>query len=148
MKDDNFYPSDFDDDLNELVGVDEFLQGVHKRSNTHIVSSTFQETYFLSSNEESDMNEDEIVEDILEPWENLLVEGVEHMEIEPLKPHEFFSSSFEDIPIETFPKYVHFTLQSITLIIYCIRREYFPSFHQIHETKHFFVPSQAFMGIP
>ena len=77
MEDDNFYPSDFEDDLNELVGVEEFLQGVHERSNTDIESSTFQETYFLSSNGESDMDEEEGVEEILEPWEDLLVEGVE-----------------------------------------------------------------------
>ena len=66
-KDDNFYPSDFDDDLNELVGVEEFLQGVHEKSNTSARSSTFQETYFLSSNGESDMDEEEDLEEILEP---------------------------------------------------------------------------------
>ena len=30
-KDDNFYLFDFDDDLNELVGVQEFFQGVHEK---------------------------------------------------------------------------------------------------------------------
>ena len=44
MKDDNFYPFDFEDDLNELAGVEEIFQGVHERSNTNIESSTLQET--------------------------------------------------------------------------------------------------------
>ena len=109
-KDDNFYPSYFDDDLNELVGVEESFQGVHERSNINIRSSTFQETYFLSSNGKSDMDEEEDLEEILEPWEDLLVEGIEHMNIGTPTSHEFILSSFEDIPIETFPKYVHFTL--------------------------------------
>jgi hypothetical protein len=146
-KDDNFYLSDFDDDLNELVGVEEFFQGVHERSNTNIQSSTFQEIYFLSSNAESDMDEEEEIEEILEPWEDLLVEGVEHINIGTPTPHEFTSSSFEDISIETFPKYVHFILQSEALMIDCIRGGYFPSFHQIHEANIFFVPSQTFMGV-
>ena len=42
-KDDNFYPSDFDDDFNEL---EEFFQGVHERNNTNIGILTFQETWW------------------------------------------------------------------------------------------------------
>jgi len=37
MEDDNLYPSDFEDDLNELVRVEEFLQGMYE----NIKSSTF-----------------------------------------------------------------------------------------------------------
>ena len=101
-KNDNFYPSAFDDDLNELVGVEEFLQGVHKRSNTNIGSSTFQETYFLSSNGKSYMDDEEEIEEILEPWEDLLVEGVENINIETPTPYEFISSFFEDILLRHF----------------------------------------------
>ena len=110
MKDDNFYPSDFDDDLNELVGMEEFFQGVHEKSNTNIGSSTFQETYFLLSNGKSDMKWGKDLEEILEPWEDLSVKVIEHMNIGTPTPHEFTSSFFEDISIETIPKYVHFTL--------------------------------------
>lgn len=48
LEDDNFYPSDFEDNLSEMVGVEEFLQGVH------IENLGFQETHFLSSNGESE----------------------------------------------------------------------------------------------
>jgi len=68
------------------------------------------------------------------------VEGVEYINIETPTPHEFFLLFFEDIPIETFPKYVHFTFQSIILMIDCIRGEYFPSYHQIYETNPLFSP--------
>ncbi len=74
------------------------------------------------------------------------MEGVEDIKIGTPTPHEFSSSSFEDIPIETFPKYVHFTLQSITLMIDCIRGGYFPSFHQIYETNPFFCPLSNLHG--
>ena len=67
MKDDNFYPFDLNDDLNKLVGVEEFLRGVHERSNTNIGSSTFHKTYFVSSNGESNIDEEEGIEEILEP---------------------------------------------------------------------------------
>jgi hypothetical protein len=130
MEDDNFYPSDFEDDLSEMVGVEEFLQGVH------IGNLGFQETHFLSSNGESDSDEEDVGEEILEPWEEVLEEGVEHVNIGGPTP----SSIFEDIPIETFPKYVHFNLQSLALMIDCIRGGYFPSYQQIHEANSFFCP--------
>lgn len=41
MNDDNFYPSEFENDLNELMGVEKFVQGVHERNITNIGSSTF-----------------------------------------------------------------------------------------------------------
>ena len=106
---------------------------MHEKSDTYIGSSTFQETYFLSSNEESDINEEKNLEEILEPWEDLSVEGIEHMNIGTPTPHRFTSSFFEDISIEIFPKYVHFTLQSKALMIDCIRDGYFPLFHQIQQ---------------
>jgi hypothetical protein len=140
MEDDNFYPSDYEDDLNELVKVEEFLQGVHERSNTNIRSSIFQETYFLSSNGEMNMDEEEGVEEILESWEDLLMEGVEHINIETPTPHEFSSSSFENISIETFPKYVHFTHQFITLMIDCIRGDIFLHFTKSMKQTLFFDP--------
>lgn len=141
MEDDNFYPSDFEDDASELVGVKEFLQGVHEGGVTSVEDSTFQETYFLSSNGDSDFEEEDGGDEILEPWENLIVNGVEHINVgTPSHSHDFTSSLFEDIPIETFPTYVHFTLQSITLMVDCIRRAYFPSFQQIQEANPLFCP--------
>ncbi|KAG0602172.1 hypothetical protein M758_11G164700, partial [Ceratodon purpureus] len=101
VEDDNFYPSDFEDDLSEMVGVEEFLQGVH------IGDLGFQEIHFLSSSGKS--NEDEVVgEDILEPWEDVLEEGMKHVNIGGPTP----SSIFEDIPVEIFSKYVYSNLQS------------------------------------
>ena len=81
------------------------------------------------------MDEEEDLEEILEPWKDLFVEGIEHMNIGTPTPYEFTSSSFEDIPIETFPKYVHFTFQSEAFMINCIRGGCFPSFHQIYEAN-------------
>ena len=128
--------------------MEEFFQGVHERSDTYIGSSTFQETYFLSSNEESDIDDEKNLEKILESWEDLSVEGIEHMNIGTPTPHRFTSSFFEDISIEIFLKYVHFTLQSEALMIDCIRGGHFLSFYQLHEANYFFVPSQIFMGVP
>ncbi|KAG0572651.1 hypothetical protein KC19_VG113700 [Ceratodon purpureus] len=130
MEDDNFYPSDFEDDVSEMVGVEEFLQGVD------IGNLGFQETHFLSSNGESDEDEEDVGEEIIEPWEEVLEEGVEHVNIGDSTP----SSIFQDIPIETFPKYVHFNLQSLALMIDCIRGEYSPSYQQIHVENSLFCP--------
>ncbi|KAG0571690.1 hypothetical protein KC19_VG034300 [Ceratodon purpureus] len=94
IEDDNFCPSDFEDDVSEMVGVEEFLQGVD------IGNLGFQETHFLSSNGESDEDEEDVGEEIMEPWEEVLEEGVEHVNIGDSTP----SSIFQDIPIETFPK--------------------------------------------
>lgn len=68
--DDNFYPSDFEEDLSEMVGMEEFIEGVH------IQNVGFQETHFLSSNGESDVDEE-----ILKPWEKMLEECMEHVNI-------------------------------------------------------------------
>ena len=65
MEDDNFYPSDFEDDLSEMVGVEEFLQGLG------FGDLGFQETHFLSSNGESDEEQEDDGEEILEPWEEV-----------------------------------------------------------------------------
>ena len=74
------------------------------------------------------------------------MEGIEHMNIGTPTPNESMSSSFEDVPIETFPKYIHFTLQSEALMINCIRGGYFPSFHQIHEANPSFCPLSNLHG--
>lgn len=67
------------------------------------------------------MDKEKKIEEILGPWEDLLVEGIQHRNIGTPRPHEFSLSSFEDIPIQKFSKYVHFTFQSITLMIDCIK---------------------------
>lgn len=84
----------------------------------------------MSSNGDSD--EDDVGEEILEPWE----ERAEHLKIGGSTP----SSISEDNPIETFPKYVHFNLQFLALMIDCIRARYFPSYQQIHEVNSLFCP--------
>ena len=94
------------------------------------------------------MDEEEGVQETLEPWEDLLVEGVEHMNIGTPTSHDFFSSSFKDIPIETFPKYVYFTFQLTILMIDCIRGNIFLHFTKFMKQTLFFVPSQIFIGVP
>src|SRR5579875_2246792 len=81
MADDNFYPSDFEDDASELVGVEEFLQEVHENGLSSVKDLSFQETYFLSSNGDSDVDEEDGGDLILEPWEDLMVNGVENINI-------------------------------------------------------------------
>ena len=92
------------------------------------------------------MDEEEDLEEILELWKDLFVEGIEHMNIGAPTPHEFTSSIFEDILIETFPKNVHYTLQSEALMINCIREGCFLSFHQIQEANPYFCPFSNLHG--
>ena len=117
---------------------------LHERRNTNIETSTFQKFYFLSSNRKSDIDEDQKIKEILEPYEDLLEEGVEHIIGIPT-PQELSSLFFEDVFIETFLKYIYFTLQSITLMIDSIKGGYFSSFQQIYN---FFISSQTSMSVP
>jgi hypothetical protein len=54
--------------------------------------------------------------------------------------------SFEDVPIETFPKYVHFTVSSKQLMIDCLKECVFPTFDQIREVDTSFCPLAKLHG--
>lgn len=60
--------------------------------------------------------------EILDTWENLKVIGEEHIDIgAPNSTYKSCSCIFKDMDIEIFSKYVHFTFDSMKLMIGCIR---------------------------
>jgi len=55
--------------------------------------------------------------------------GLPYFVDEPLK------TSFDDVLLESFSKFVQFTLASTNLMIDCLQREKYPTFHEIHEAN-------------
>ena len=70
---------------------------------------------------ESDYNENDEDDEILDAWEKFKIIGGEHIDIGRQNSTSKYSSLlFKDIYIETIPKYVYFTLDSIKPMIGCI----------------------------
>lgn len=164
---DVFYPSDFEDDVENLVGVEEFLFGVNGGASSS--STTFQDTYF----EPSDYDETARHEEQWEEWqydENEVHEGHEgherhggheghegHEEVcndnESERYNDFMNDLqeqslplFEHVSIATFPKYAHFTHATIKLMIECVQRGLFPTYTQICEADPNFIPLLSIHG--
>ena len=68
------------------------------------------------------------------------VMGDEHIDI--ASPNFMYESSslFENIPIQTFPKYIHVTMNSLHLMINCLQNGDSPTYNQIHEADSSFIP--------
>jgi hypothetical protein len=56
--------------------------------------------------------------------------------------------SFADVPIESFPKFVHFTNASRDLMIKCLQSEFVPTFNEIRESDASFRPFSHTHGRP
>lgn len=68
--------------MNELMKVEDFFQNVHEGSDANIDTSTIQETYFQSLDLESNYDENDGGEEILDTWEDLEIGGEVRIDIE------------------------------------------------------------------
>lgn len=102
--------------------MEKFLQIVNEGGDTSIGISTFQETYCQSLDLKLDYDENDGGDKILDTWKNLKVIGEHHIDIGVSNStYKLLLLLFKDIHIETFPKYVHFTLDFMNLMVSCIQ---------------------------
>jgi hypothetical protein len=142
--DDLFYASDFEDDLNDLVEVENFLRSVDENKDEFRETVGFQEAYFKSNWE---LDDDEEEDDETNAKHELpTVMGDELDDITSPNLTYESSSLFENISIQTFPKYVHFTINSLQLMINCLQNGGSPTYNQIHEADFSFVPLPTIYG--
>ncbi|XP_024400655.1 uncharacterized protein [Physcomitrium patens] len=127
--DDYIYPSDFEEEFEYVVGVEEILQNHQDDGSLG--------THFTLSDWETNM---EGTEDYDEPY------GCDGDSINfssaniPISTDESSSLSFDHVSIETFPKNVHFTFASMILMIQCLQNQVYPSFEKIRESDSTFCP--------
>lgn len=145
VDDDFFYPSDFEEDLKNVVGIIDILGGTHT-INKVVCPITFGETYFDFLDDESQLEDDEDFEGLGE------VEGDGHRHLSndniPSFIDESSLPSFEHISIDSFPKYVHFTLAIAKLMLDCLQSGFNPPFNQICKVDANFRPLLQFYGCP
>jgi len=117
-EDDSFYHTDFEDDLEYILGVENLL---HRSFESHLSTSstTMKDDYFHLSDFESSSNSDEDMEDMWKEdgeWESNF-ENVDS----PHLVHEFSKPSFDHGPIESSSKFIQFNLASRDLMILCLK---------------------------
>jgi hypothetical protein len=192
LDEDVFYPSNFEDDGENMVGVKEFLLGMHGDGN----ASSSTRIFDCSSLKPPDYDEirkhegqwmdwqydeHERHEEQYENWQydehkghggDERNEGHEkHEGYEEYEGHEVHEGHegheghewhegheimndmqesslplFEQVIIDTFPKYMHFTQATMKLMIECVQRGYFPTYIQIQEADSNFVPLLSIHG--
>ena len=105
---DYIYASNFEEDLEHVVGVEEFLQGTCGGSGAFASTSTLEGAYFQLSDSKLENKGDEEDGEGLHEVENVhadfAINNLREFLDEPSLP------SFEDVSIKTFSKYVHFML--------------------------------------
>jgi hypothetical protein len=135
--DDYIYASDFEEDLEYVVGVEEFLQGTRGGGGAFASTSTLEGAYFQHSDSKLEYEGDE-------------EDGGRHADFASDNFCEFLDEpclpSFEDVPIETFPKYDHFTITSKQLMIDCLKEGIFPTFDQTCKVDVCFRPPAKLHG--
>ena len=159
--DDYFYPSDFEEDSQYVLGVDNMVQGAQEYLHVQD-SSSFQEPFFNMLDFESDTENIEDVEELGSLYEDMYMEfnedlkGVhegsncEHCgsatnnihfigDISPLP-------SFLNVSIEAFPKHVVFTLASKKLMLQCLQTRRISMFEEIRECDPSFCPLPTYHG--
>ena len=136
-EDDSCYPTDFEDDVEYILGVEDIL---HRSSGGHLLTSstTMEDVYFHLSDFESSSSSDEDMEHKWEEdatWEsNFTTTDLPNFIDESSKP------LFDHVPIESSTKFIQFTLSSRDLMIFCLQRQKFPTFHEIREADGNFHP--------
>jgi hypothetical protein len=142
LDDDFFYPSDFEEELEHVVGVEVILKCAIGSTTEFASTSTFGKIYFTLSDYESecegyDEGHEEDDRRLYEVDNDPLHFSTNNTGI---NVDEYSLPSFAHIPIETFPKYVHFTIASQKLMIECLEGQMFPTFDQICEADASFRP--------
>ena len=138
MGDNCIYPSDFEEELFDVVSVEELLQAPQD-SNDFAECSTIRETYFHISDYEEGIEDDEEQRGECEEGGRdasftSLIGNIPNFVDKPTL------LSFADVPIESFPKFVHFTNASRDLIIKCLQGGFVPTFNEIRESDASFRP--------
>jgi len=138
FNDNNYcYPSDFEDDEEYVVGVQDMLQG-SLEGHPYTSSSTMEDVYFHLSDFESTSDSDEDMEYMsegdVEGESNFTSDDLVHFRDETSNP------SFDHISIESSTKFIQFTLASRNLMIQCLQSQTFPTFHDIREADENFRP--------
>jgi hypothetical protein len=137
QEDDCFYPSDFEEVLEHVVGVEEMLQN-HQSNDDLDYSTTYTEAFFKLSDGETEMEDAvEHHEGMSGYYENQVNSSSNNIDI---CTDESFLYSLEHVPILTFPKHVHFTGASMKLMIECLQKQEYPSFDQIRAADPNFRP--------
>ena len=146
MGDDCIYPSDFEEELFDVVSVEELLQAPQE-SNDFSSCSTIRKTYFHISDYETEIEENEEQRGEYEEGGRdasltSLIGNTTNFVDEPTL------SSFADVPIEFFPKFVHFINASRYFMIKCLQDGFVPIFNKIHENDVIFRPLSHTHGCP
>lgn len=136
-KDDSYYPSNYEDDVEYILGVEDLLFGssIDHQSTSY---TTTKDVYFHLSDFESSFDSDEDMEHMHGGdggWESSsLTSDLAHSIDESSKP------LFDHVPIESCTKSIQFTLASRDLMIHCLRSQRFPTFLEIREADINFGP--------
>ena len=135
LQDDYIYPSDFDEELDYVVQVED------------IIGESFEndgKTYFNLSDYDSEFEGDEEIHQKLH--ENDVDQSSFSCANIDKSKDELSSLFLEYIPIDTFPKYVHFTCRSMKLMIDCLQAQSTPTFEQIRQSDVSFRPLEKNHG--
>ena len=144
-EDDSYYPTDVEDDVEYVLGVEDIL---HESSGAHVPTSstTMEDVYFHLSDFDSNFSSDEDMEHMCEKdggWEsNFMNPNFPHL------PDEFSKPLFDHISIKSSPKFIQFTLESKDLMMLCLQKHKFPTFHEIREVDGNFRPLLTSYGRP
>ena len=144
-EDDSYYPTDVEDDMEYVLRVEDILHG---SSGAHVPTSstTMEDVYFHLSDFDSSFSSDEDMEHMCEEdggWESNFMN--------PNLPHlldEFSKPLFDHISIESSPKFIQFTFASKDLMMLCLQKHKFPTFHEICEVDGNFHPLLTSHGRP
>ena len=138
-----FYPSDFDDDLEFVVGIDELFCDLLGGQNPLLTYSRVLD-YYSNDNESNGGGEkysfEEEVVDIVGQQSSHNLDFVEEGGIEVF--------SFDNISVESMPNGFIFTKSSLALMIQCIVSGLQPSFLQIRTANPNFPPVLQYYGRP
>jgi hypothetical protein len=148
LDDDKFNLSDFEEELEHVVGVEEILECAIGITNEFAFISTFGKTYFnfldyefeCEGDEERDEEGDGRWQGVNNDPSHLLTDNTE------INIDESSLLLFEQILIEFFLKYVHFIIPNKKLMIEYLEGQLFPTFDQICEADASFHPLSKSYG--
>lgn len=123
--DDFFYPSDFEDELDYMVGLEEIFEGVCVCEGVD-ASSTFEEAFFHLLDFESNFEDGEGLEQLGEADDDVHL----HLSNDDILyfEDEHCYLSFGLVMIESFPKHIAFTLANKKPIGHCLEGVILPTF--------------------
>lgn len=137
VEDDDFYASDFEEELDHVLGVEEFFGGVFQHEDV-LPSSNVHDDLFYPSDFESDVEDKGDVQELLEGV--LAEEGLSSTGVESPLPF------FDNVPIQCNLRQIQLNYASKELLIASIESTLIPSFTQIREVYPTFRPFPTHHG--